>query len=128
MKEKGCGCEIDCDSWGNPILCGEYTALCNKCYEKCSKDNSPQKNVATKVVSPPEDTSLSDEIFHYGLQEWTATGSPVVMVEDIKKAVKRYISEDWELFMRFLDNEFSFLELANKRLKLQNKIFGDKLI
>ena len=38
--------------------------------------------------------------------------------------VREFIKKDWDLFMMFLDNKISFLELVNKRLKLA----GEKLI
>ena len=36
--------------------------------------------------------------------------------------IKEFISKDWDLFMLFLDNKISFLELVDKR----NKLAGEK--
>ncbi len=37
--------------------------------------------------------------------------------------VRGFIQDEWDLFMSFLDNDISFLELVNER----NKLAGDKL-
>jgi len=63
-------------------------------------------------MSEEETFNLSEKIFF----DLNCFEKPVNIL--FTKDVKEFIRLDWKLFMKFLDNEISFLELVNKRMKL----------
>ena len=87
--------------------------------EKGTKDVDNHADVNNKMKDKP----LSKEIVEW-INPWGDKES-AIPTRKVVEAVNRFMSKDWDLISSFLDREIGYIELAQKRKQLFDKIMGN---